>query len=653
MADAADATPALLPHSPPPSRAWTPGSCSGARRPGRRRPRPAARRGLADRRAHRRQRRRGDGEGPASWPTPAPWTRSWSPTWPRPRHWRIREDGAGLAARRPTAVATRAGRTPPSRALGAYLRDFEALLDSTGCRAAVRALRRRLRARAHRLPLRFREDRGARGTGPSSRTPPAWSRATAARCPASTATAARSELPPTCTPRGPAAVREGQGGVRPRRPAQPGRPGAAPARRRHPSPPSRRRERLALAYRHDGGFAAAVHRCTGVGKCRAACPPPAGSCARRGGPRARRRTPPAAGRVLQEMLAPGGPVRDWRSPEVHEALDLCLSCKGCSRDCPTGVDMASYKAEVLHQSYRRRLRPAPTTRSAGCRGGPTSPPAPRLVNAVLASRLGGRLAKWSAGMDQRRDVPRSRCAPSARSGAKVATSAPTVRRTARPWRCGWIRSPTTSPPRWRRRRPRPGGGRLPGAGARRRHLLRADLDHDRPARHRPHDAPPHRRDAAPPGGRRDADRGVEPSCTAALRSEALELVGGPAAERSPPAPARSPSCSPPRPAGSRRRWRGWRSSRSRATTPRSWAGRPTQAAGRRRRPRHPPRRLLRLAGNWGVERGHHDVSVAIAEQHLLPAVRDMADDAVVLADGFSCRTQLDQLAGRRGLPRRA
>jgi Fe-S oxidoreductase len=57
------------------------------------------------------------------------------------------------------------------------------------------------------------------------------------------------------------------------------------------------------------------------------------------------------------MLAPGGPVKDWRSPEVHDALDLCLSCKGCSRDCPTGVDMASYKAEVLHQSYRRRLRP--------------------------------------------------------------------------------------------------------------------------------------------------------------------------------------------------------------------------------------------------------------------------------------------------------
>ena len=55
-----------------------------------------------------------------------------------------------------------------------------------------------------------------------------------------------------------------------------------------------------------------------------------------------------------------------------------------------------------------------------------------------------------------------------------------------------------------------------------------------------------------------------------------------------------------------------------------------------------------LAGNWGVERGHHDVSVTIAEQQLLPAVRGLSPDAVVLADGFSCRTQLDQLADRRG-----
>ena len=61
-------------------------------------------------------------------------------------------------------------------------------------------------------------------------------------------------------------------------------------------------------------------------------------------------------RVLQE-LANGSLVKGFRADEVAEALDLCLSCKGCSSDCPAGVDMATYKAEVLHQRYRRRLRP--------------------------------------------------------------------------------------------------------------------------------------------------------------------------------------------------------------------------------------------------------------------------------------------------------
>ena len=200
-----------------------------------------------------------------------------------------------------------------------------------------------------------------------------------------------------------------------------------------------------------------------------------------------------------------------------------------------------------------------------------------------------------------------------------------------------------------RRRPRPGGGRLPGAGARRRHLLRADLDHDRPARHRPHDAPPHRRDAAPPGGRRDADR-VEPSCTAALRSEALELVGRPPSA-SPPAPARSPSCSPPRPAGSRRRWRGWRSSRSRtATTPRSWAGRPTHSCWPTPAPASP---ASAAAAGWPATGASSAGTTTSRWRSRSSTCSGRAghghDDAVVLADGFSCRTQLDQLAGRRGL----
>ena len=56
-----------------------------------------------------------------------------------------------------------------------------------------------------------------------------------------------------------------------------------------------------------------------------------------------------------------------------------------------------------------------------------------------------------------------------------------------------------------------------------------------------------------------------------------------------------------------------------------------------------------LAGNFGVERGHYDVSVAVAETALLPALRSASGNAVVLADGFSCRTQLDQLAHREGV----
>jgi Fe-S oxidoreductase len=55
-----------------------------------------------------------------------------------------------------------------------------------------------------------------------------------------------------------------------------------------------------------------------------------------------------------------------------------------------------------------------------------------------------------------------------------------------------------------------------------------------------------------------------------------------------------------------------------------------------------------LAGNFGVEKGHYELSVAVAEHDLLPAVREQPD-AVVLADGFSCRTQLADLASRQAV----
>jgi Fe-S oxidoreductase len=56
-----------------------------------------------------------------------------------------------------------------------------------------------------------------------------------------------------------------------------------------------------------------------------------------------------------------------------------------------------------------------------------------------------------------------------------------------------------------------------------------------------------------------------------------------------------------------------------------------------------------LAGNFGMERGHYELSLAVAEHRLLPALRSAGPDAIVLADGFSCRTQVAHLTGRRSL----
>src|SRR4030095_9576173 len=71
-----------------------------------------------------------------------------------------------------------------------------------------------------------------------------------------------------------------------------------------------------------------------------------------------KRTSPRGGaRLLFELLAGEVVTGGWRSEEVKEALDLCVSCKGCKADCPVSVDMATYKAEFLSHYYRRRLRP--------------------------------------------------------------------------------------------------------------------------------------------------------------------------------------------------------------------------------------------------------------------------------------------------------
>jgi Fe-S oxidoreductase len=97
----------------------------------------------------------------------------------------------------------------------------------------------------------------------------------------------------------------------------------------------------------------------------------------------------------------------WRSPEVKEALDLCLACKGCSNDCPVNVDMPTYKAEFLYHHWRHRLRP----RSAYAfglidRAASVAARTPRLANVLTQSRATASLVKSAAGIAPARAVPR-------------------------------------------------------------------------------------------------------------------------------------------------------------------------------------------------------------------------------------------------------
>ena len=146
---------------------------------------------------------------------------------------------------------------------------------------------------------------------------------------------------------------------------------------------------LGFAYSHDGGdLSAAVHRCVGVGKCRADTTGSGGvMCPSWLATRDEKDSTRGRARVLQE-LANGSLVHGFAAAELAESLDLCLSCKGCSSDCPAGVDMATYKAEVLYQRYRRRPRP-PAHYSLGWlpRWARLASRAPGLANAALRAPL--------------------------------------------------------------------------------------------------------------------------------------------------------------------------------------------------------------------------------------------------------------------------
>jgi Fe-S oxidoreductase len=104
---------------------------------------------------------------------------------------------------------------------------------------------------------------------------------------------------------------------------------------------------------------------------------------------------------------------------VHEALDLCLGCKGCRRDCPTGIDMAAYKSHVLDQAYQGRIRPI-SHYSLGWlpRWGRLITRFPffgTIANFAFAIPGVGAAIKFAAGVDTRRPMPRFCSTGSARA----------------------------------------------------------------------------------------------------------------------------------------------------------------------------------------------------------------------------------------------
>ena len=445
-----------------------------------------------------------------------------------------------------------------------------------------------------------------------------------------------------------------------------------------------------FAFTHDGGdFTAAVHRCTGVGKCRAGvsgtfmCPSYLATREEKDVTRGR-------ARILQEA-ANSQLIKAIDSPEVLEALDLCLACKACSADCPAGVDMARYRSEALFRTYRGRMRPLshytlgwlPRLTRVTAR----VPGLATVANAVMSVGPLRSLAFRIIGLDPRRGMPAlqsgtftawarrhsllagsvpASASSDAVSDARERGGAPTSSMSdspilngprdpsGRPYALVWADSFSQT---------------LDDAGA------RAVVDVLEANGFAPIVAP----DAccgltwittgqlsgakkhlasllgvlAPFAASGIPIVGVEPSCTAVLRDDLLDLL--PEDPRSglvssatrtlaevlsavPASARRLPSLEGvqivAQPHCHHYSVMGWDADQALLE---SLGAHVTRLEG-----------CCGLAGNFGMEAGHYDLSVSVASHSLLPSL-SAQPDAVYLADGFSCRTQAAQLADRGGV----
>ncbi len=409
-----------------------------------------------------------------------------------------------------------------------------------------------------------------------------------------------------------------------------------------------------FSYPKDGGsFAHAAVRCVGIGKCRrldggTMCPSFMVT-------HEEKHTTRGRARILHEMMRRESEIELWRSEEVKDALELCLSCKGCKGDCPVNVDMATYKAEFLAHHYRGRLRP----RVAYAMGliywwARVASKVPTLAN--LATHFPGvsRAVKWAGGIEPRRPAPRfaketfrdwydrrPQSARASESGSRVilwpdtfsnyfhpgpAKATAEVLEAAgfeviipkRPLCCG---------------RPLYDYGMLRLA----RRLLEQVLDELRPLI----------QSGVPLVG-------VEPSCLAVFRDELPELFPGDLdAKRlseqsyvlSEFLEEKAPDWEIPR-------------MHRKAVVQAHCHHKAVMGFDANERVMKEVGLDLEvlesgccgLAGSFGFEKGEkYEVSVAAGERVLLPRIREAGDGTFVIADGFSCRTQIEHNTERRGL----
>ncbi len=412
-----------------------------------------------------------------------------------------------------------------------------------------------------------------------------------------------------------------------------------------------------FAFAADGGsLGEAALRCVGVGACRrlaggTMCPSYRATGEERHSTRGR-------ARLLHEMLTGKAITGGWRSQEVKEALDLCLACKGCKRDCPAGVDVAAYKAEFLSHYYEGRLRP----RSAYAFGlvpiwsrlATALPGAAGVINAAVRAPGVGALVKWATGMAPGRAVPRLTGGTFRRWFRRRPRGGP-----ERPRVVLW---PDTFTDRFVPERGRAAVEVLGEAGFevvipalplccgrplfdygmldRARSWLRATLE----------------------GLSSEIAAGLpvvvlEPSCLAVFRDELGELFPGDQAARRLAAQSRSLAeflVETRRDVSDRPRLSG-RALLHLHCHQKALAGTGSSADEEVLRHLgldvdHPDTGCCGMAGAFGFERGErHRVSVAVGEQVLLPAVRAATPDTLLVCDGFSCREQILQATGRRAL----